>query len=145
VQLFFLPYLKESCANFGLPVSNISRISCYPVIRPYRISGRAIWYPARYRIYKRPEFPAGYPAGRISGAFLIIISTLKHLLNVKHKKNKINVYRVTSSSIKSLIGMHWKLIWLDIWPAGYPAYLIFIRISGKASFRISGRILPRKI
>jgi hypothetical protein len=30
----------------------------YPVIRPYRISGRAIWYPAGYRISKKPDYPA---------------------------------------------------------------------------------------
>jgi hypothetical protein len=43
---FFLALFEEEL-NKLLDQLNISRISG---IRPYRISGRAIWYPAEYRI-----------------------------------------------------------------------------------------------
>jgi hypothetical protein len=62
VQIF-LAALFEEKLNKLLDQLNISRISG---IRPYRISGRAIWYPAGYWISKK----AGL-SGRISGASLV--------------------------------------------------------------------------
>jgi hypothetical protein len=63
VQIFFLALFEEKLYKL-FDQLNISRISG---IRPYWISGRAIWYPAGYRISKRPD----YPVGRISGASLV--------------------------------------------------------------------------
>jgi hypothetical protein len=59
--------LFEEKLNKLLDQLNLSRISgrIYG-IRPYRISGRPIWYPAGYRISKK----AGL-SGRISGASLL--------------------------------------------------------------------------
>jgi hypothetical protein len=68
MQIFFLALFEEKLYKL-LDHLNISRISG---IRPYRISGRisgrAIWYPAGYRIAKK----AGL-SGRISGASLILM------------------------------------------------------------------------
>jgi hypothetical protein len=53
VQFFFLALFEEKVNNL-LEQKNISRISGrISGIRPYRISGRAIWYPAGYRISKK--------------------------------------------------------------------------------------------
>jgi hypothetical protein len=64
MQIFFLALFEEKLYKL-LDQLNISRISG---IRPYRISSRAAWYPAGYRIAKKaglsgriPDFPAGYP------------------------------------------------------------------------------------
>jgi hypothetical protein len=57
VQFFFLPYFKKN-----YPVSKL-----LDQLKISRISGRAIWYPAGYRISKK----AGL-SGRISGASLLI-------------------------------------------------------------------------
>jgi hypothetical protein len=52
---------------------NISRISgIWPYRISGRISGRAIWYPAGYRIAKK----AGL-SGRISGASLVVLDKIK--------------------------------------------------------------------
>jgi hypothetical protein len=59
--------LNKNYRNFWIILPLAGYPVGYPVIRPYRIAGRAIWYPAGYRISK----PAGYLAGRISGASLV--------------------------------------------------------------------------
>jgi hypothetical protein len=52
VQIFFLALFKEKVNNLSDQV-NISRISGRIFgIQPYRISGRAIWYPAIKKIQK---------------------------------------------------------------------------------------------
>jgi hypothetical protein len=70
VQIFFLALFKEKVNNLLDQVNN-SRISG---IRPYRISGRAIWYSPDIGYHKRPD----YPASRISGTSLLITAVASH-------------------------------------------------------------------
>jgi hypothetical protein len=51
--------------NFWISLTLTGYLAGYPVIRPYRISGRAIWYPAGYPVH--PYQIQYCPVVRLSG------------------------------------------------------------------------------
>jgi hypothetical protein len=80
VPIFFAALFEEKL-NKLLDQLNISRITG---IRPNRISGRAIWYPAGYRISKRLDYLEGYPVHPL------LLTQFCPLLHVQYILNTIN-------------------------------------------------------